>query len=359
MGQGDGEESYSKNSGYQAILNKISQPVLYESLEKMMLSHSFNRGHTMVVADLGCSSSSNSINNVGLIVDKLRQLHVTGQDVNFQAFFNDLPSNDFNNLFQLLGNDRSRAEKFFVAGVPGSFFGRLFPPSSVHVFHSSWSIHWMSKVPDVFLDKDSPSYNRGNPWITNASPAAIRAYQQQASIDLKNFLLARAAELVQGGLLFFSFIGRSTVEANKPTNDLMTTFLMDLVEVWSDLVAKGLLTEEQLDTFNIPCYVRSIEEVQQALESCGSWFDVLTVKFQKLEICGHEVFATRDAIVIATKMKSMLKSILNNLLEAHLGKNDSEAIWAQYEKLVKNKVHMTPQNLMMKNSICIISLIRK
>jgi indole-3-acetate O-methyltransferase len=81
----------------------------------------------------------------------------------FSAFFSDLPSNDFNTLFQLLpplanygvsmeeclaaNNHRS----YFAAGVPGSFYRRLFPARSVDFFHSAFSLHWLSQVIYQFL----------------------------------------------------------------------------------------------------------------------------------------------------------------------------------------------------------------
>ncbi|CAM6122697.1 unnamed protein product [Calypogeia fissa] len=87
-----------------------------------------------------CRSSSgpNTIATVPHIVDKLRPRVPEG--VEFQAYFNDLPSTDFNNLFRLLSND-SRAKTFYAAGAPGSFCGRIFPLSSVHVVHSARALH--------------------------------------------------------------------------------------------------------------------------------------------------------------------------------------------------------------------------
>jgi jasmonate O-methyltransferase len=68
---------------------------------------------------------------------------------------NDLPGNDFNNLFESLErfkeklNDEVDGEigPCFFNGVPASFYGRIFPTKTMHFIHSSYSLQWLSQVP--------------------------------------------------------------------------------------------------------------------------------------------------------------------------------------------------------------------
>lgn len=115
-----------------------------------------------VVADLGCSSGSNTIFIVNVIIEHITKRYEASGHLDvpeFSAFFADLPSNDFNTLFQLLPplanqSNGSMEEclastghrSFFAAGVPGSFYRRLFPAKSIDVFYSAFSLHWLSQV---------------------------------------------------------------------------------------------------------------------------------------------------------------------------------------------------------------------
>lgn len=114
------------------------------------------------IADLGCSSGPNTLLVVSEILDviyaKWQQL---GRPCSpeFRVYLNDLIGNDFNNVFGSLPAfyNRLKEEKgsefgpCFISGVPGSFYGRVFPSKSLHFVHSSSSLHWLSQVCLYFL----------------------------------------------------------------------------------------------------------------------------------------------------------------------------------------------------------------
>jgi hypothetical protein len=88
------------------------------------------------------------------------------------------------------------------------------------------------------LDKDGPAYNRGKTWIGHSQLAVAKAYQRQASVDLKGFLQTKAMELVSGGLLLFYTVGRSSSEPNELANDFVKNSSRDLDEILRDLVGE-------------------------------------------------------------------------------------------------------------------------
>jgi jasmonate O-methyltransferase len=130
-----------------------TRPMLRKAIQEVYESISTRRS-TMVVADLGCSSGPNTLLVVSEVISAIRSCTQKSEElecgVEVQFFLNDLPGNDFNLVFRSLehfGNpDGKKAPPYYVAGLPGSYYGKLFPRQSVHLFHSSYSLMWRSKV---------------------------------------------------------------------------------------------------------------------------------------------------------------------------------------------------------------------
>lgn len=114
------------------------------------------RPSTLVIADLGCSSGSNTFFAVSELirtVENLREEMGHREPREYQVFLNDLPGNDFNAIFRALPRPQGRENhsSCFFTGVPGSFYDRLFPRKTLHFVHSSYSLQWLSQVIDRWL----------------------------------------------------------------------------------------------------------------------------------------------------------------------------------------------------------------
>ena len=127
--------------------------MLQKAIEELYAS--LPRESTMVIADLGCSSGPNSLVLVSEVVNMVQTMVREAGDcraVEMQFFLNDLPGNDFNLVFRSLEELQSFSmdgvvpPPYYVAGLPGSFYTRLLPCNSVHLFHSSYCLMWRSKV---------------------------------------------------------------------------------------------------------------------------------------------------------------------------------------------------------------------
>lgn len=123
---------------------------------------------SLKIADLGCALGSNTVSTIDKALSHISALYRARSVVlltQVQAFFNDLPENDFNSLFRSFpayagpgstdietdraynGHGHHRDNRtYFVAGVPGSFHGRLFPSRSIHTFTSFIALQFLPKV---------------------------------------------------------------------------------------------------------------------------------------------------------------------------------------------------------------------
>lgn len=153
--------------------------------------------NTIRVADLGCATGPNTFCTMQYIIAAMKSNLKSGSP-NFQVFFNDQISNDFNALFVSLPPERD----YFAAAAPGSFHGRLFPEASLHLVHSAYAIHWLSAAP-------AEVENRGRIHYIGAAEGVVDAYAERFAVDMERFLEARAWEVVPGGIMVIICLGVS------------------------------------------------------------------------------------------------------------------------------------------------------
>nr|QTZ19491.1 putative S-adenosylmethionine-dependent methyltransferase At5g38100 [Bixa orellana] len=225
---------------------------------------------TFCIADLGCAAGPNAILNMQDIMDTIKQKHQLqcGPDskmLHFQVFFNDKLSNDFNTLFSYLPLER----QYFAAAVPGSFHTQLFPESSVHFMYCSYALHWLSTIPEELLDKNSPAWNKGRIHYSYAADEVINTYASGFAKDVENFLDARAKELVVGGMMVIIMPG---IPDGMPYSQLTVAVMYDfMASIFMDMANEGLMSEEQVDSFNLPIYAASPSEMSALLEKNGQF----------------------------------------------------------------------------------------
>ncbi|KAK7269842.1 hypothetical protein RIF29_22604 [Crotalaria pallida] len=217
---------------------QVGEEFVKEAIAKNF-NHTFLADPTrpICIADLGCSTGPNTFIAMQSIIDAIdlqfQSKGLAAQMPEFQVFFNDHVLNDFNTLYKNL----PPIKKYFAAGVPGSFHGRLFPKATLHFVHTSSSLCWLSKVPKEIMDKSSSAWNKGRIHHINAPKEVVDAYEAQYKVDLENFLNARAEEVVENGLMLLQFpvatdvILDSDVHPSKPFEILGSCLLEMAKEV--------------------------------------------------------------------------------------------------------------------------------
>ncbi|CAH9127315.1 unnamed protein product [Cuscuta epithymum] len=219
MNGGTGDHSYAHNATAPLKVTMRAKPIMEESIKKM-----FQRIATspscLRIADLGCSSGANALKAASNIMDMIsmvaeEEAMIMSSDeklpATFQVFLNDLFGNDFNALFKVVPElhkeIRTKSDGLcFFNATPGSFFGRLFPSHSIHFFHSSFAVHWLTQAPKEMRGEiELPVDKEGsNVYLTSINPPS---YKAQFKEDLKLFLRSRHEEIVPGGTMFLTLIG--------------------------------------------------------------------------------------------------------------------------------------------------------
>ncbi|GMY16066.1 gibberellic acid methyltransferase [Fagus crenata] len=352
MQGGDDDGSYAKNSEAPASAITLCKPLLLTAIQSLKLFKEEGIKDSIRIADLGCATGYNTLATVDMVVESLRRRYIQecGFEPEFEAFFSDLPSNDFNSLFRSLpaaatlsSDGNAKPRRYYAAGVPGSFYDRLFPKRKLHVAVSLSALHWLSKIPDTVLDKRSPAWNKGRAWIDGAKREVVEAYAKQSEEDLDNFLRCRKEEIVQGGMLFMVMGGRPGSEQQlenqlgDPDSRAKHPFATSMDEAWQDLLNQGLINEETRDGFNIPAYMRSMEEVERAIKRCGG-FELQLMEYQRIMEHSEEKHKEwiRDPVSYGRAKANLVRATLRPIVEAHLGPYLSQDLFNCFEKRVSS-----------------------
>ncbi|XP_026396586.1 salicylate carboxymethyltransferase-like [Papaver somniferum] len=348
MNEGIAETSYASNSSAQKKSLYKTKGVVEEAiLDVLSKFYSSTMSATeklknICIADLGCSSGPNALLVVSYLLDTIHEKCRESDSVmpKILVFLNDLPRNDFNTLFkyvesfhdELRKTKEDASGKCFVAGIPGTFYRRLFPSDSIHFVHSSYSIHWLSQVP-TGNDKS----NKGNLYITKSSPPyIIEAYLKQFKKDFMAFLKCRSEELVKGGRTVLTLMGRRSLD---PTSKECCSLWELLAMALNDMVLEGMVEEEKVDLFNFPIYYPSLEEVKSVIHSEGS-FSVNQLETFQVNWDGSDssedgrsgTDKSRSSYLIANS----IRAVSEPLLASHFGEEIINELFSRFGEIVAN-----------------------
>ncbi|KAK4490674.1 hypothetical protein RD792_001365 [Penstemon davidsonii] len=277
---------------------------LYNSMQPMSI---------ISIADLGCSSGPNTLFVAAELVKLVGEL-CRGSDhmPEFEILLNDLQGNDFNSIFRSLlprFQEELRPGGFghcFVYGVPGSFYGRLFAAKSLHFVHSSYSLMWLSKVPEGL------EMNKENIYMSSTSPKSVlNAYYEQFKRDFWEFLKCRSQEIVGGGKMVLTFLGRKSEDASSKE----CCYIWELLALaLKEMLSQGLIEEEKLLSFNIPQYTPSPSEVKAEVKNEGS-FSIKRLEASEITwtACGN---INMDS---STNVAKCMRAVAEPLLVQHFG----------------------------------------
>ncbi|KAL4388476.1 hypothetical protein GQ457_09G025680 [Hibiscus cannabinus] len=378
MNEADHEISYANNSVIQNAVIVKTMPIIVQSVSDMFRK---TAPTCTKVADLGCSSGPNTFLAISRVIDTIhaicRQQHLKLPE--FQVLLNDLPENDFNSVFKSVPEfvERLKKEKggkvqerCFIGGVAGSFYQRLFPTRSLHFVHSSYALHWLSKVSHFtknvtiifhtcFDVPDGVENNKGNICMSKSSPPnVIEAYANQFRKDFTNFLNMRSKEIIPQGRMVLTFTARKNPNPSNEDHGLELVAMSLL-----DLVAQGVVREADVDSFNIPLYAPCKEEVVDIVEGEGS-FEINELQVFEVGVnClnGDEKLSKKDSSLnnhmeMEKIHANTMRAVLEPMVCSHFGDAVIDKLFIRFAEnagnLPKNSMHLKKVNI-------VISLTKK
>ncbi|KAF7827712.1 putative S-adenosylmethionine-dependent methyltransferase At5g37990 [Senna tora] len=334
MKGGEGPHSYLQNSSLQRNAIEAQKKVIEEAIANNfnpIITHTQNPTNLICIADLGCSTGPNTFIAIQTIIQAIQSHYVpnitmanrdnmnldrkfyklfpSNKTLEFLVFFNDQVSNDFNTLFKNLPNYNLNNKTYFACGVPGSFHGRLFPKQTLHFVHSSASLNWLSNVPKEIMDRRSSAWNKGRIHCINAPKQVREAYEAQFKEDFESFLDARAQEVVGNGLMALQIPTTPDIIVESSDIDPSTVFEL-LGSSLMDMAKAGMISEEKVDSFNLPLFFSPIKGVKQIVER-NEFFSIETMEALDLE----NFYAFPNANIFV----SIFRAALEDLIEKHFG----------------------------------------
>ncbi|KAI7737301.1 hypothetical protein M8C21_031399, partial [Ambrosia artemisiifolia] len=273
----------------------MNKHIIDDALTNLYSAMNFPK--TLIMADLGCSSGPNTL----LVVSELNLTN------------------------QMVPNSSSRC---YISGVPGSFYTRLFLSKSIHFVYSSYSLMWLSQVPKMI------NTNKGNIYMSTTSPpSVIKAYREQFQVDFLTFLKYRAEEMVSGGRMVLTILGR---QSDDPCSKECCYVWDLLAKSLNEMVVEGLIEEEKLDSFNIPQYTPSPKEVSNKVEKEGSFvIDRLEVSEVNWDACTNDNLILSEEDVQGYNMGKCMRAVAEPLVLSHFGESIVEEVFARYTNNIK------------------------
>ncbi|KAK6921660.1 SAM dependent carboxyl methyltransferase [Dillenia turbinata] len=342
MNGGDGPQSYSQNSSFQkAGLEAVKEILQKEIRDKFdVVKPSSNKSLIIKIADFGCSTGPNTFHAVQIILEaiqqKLQSETLNSQEPEFQVFFNDLVTNDFNTLFASLPPKR----QYYAGAVPGSFHDVVLPKSSLHFAYSAFSLNWLSKLPREIIDKNSPAWNEGMILYSSKRKDVLGAYAVQFADDFESFLCARKQELVSCGLLsvLVSGVPNGTCFSETSAGNILFVYLF------------GLIHKDKVDSFNLPVYFPSLKEIKAVVEKNGDF------SIEKMEILPNPTYQPK--VPDLKKRAISMRAVYEGILSTHFGSEFVDELFELFCKKLDETERAPFLNSEEKKSIVLFVLLK-
>ncbi|PIA36697.1 hypothetical protein AQUCO_03300129v1 [Aquilegia coerulea] len=293
MTPGHGNTSYALNSEYQKMLILKTKLFVEEAITDLYCKSFPTK--SLTIADLGCSSGPNSLLVISEIIEAV------------------------DSKCRTLVRTYVRPSKQRTISV----WGRTYAVSTY--------------VPPGIEN------NKGHVYIAATSPPSVhQAYFTQFQRDFKLFLSSRSQEITTGGRMVITRIGRRNLDS----------FSEECWDGWEllakslgDMVSEGHIEEAKLDSFNLPWYAPSLDEVRAAIQ------DEKSFHLNLVEIMDDSRMKDMvgDKLNNGPAMARFMRAVTESMLVSHFGDKILEDLFHKFAEYLNGylKEHPVYINLVM------------
>jgi len=243
---------YNQHSSLQLQAMLATVPWLKEAIPQLPAAQ---KVEALGWIDIGCSQGGNTLVLLEELLPTLRA-HVDGP---VWLNLSDLPSNDYNALFQNLFAGQAASltkQRIYPSAIAGNAYERLVPAGSMQLVTTFNALQYQNKPPGTKLSQHYISIHDVPTRDFAPIPEEdLEPYRQQARQDIVDFYRSRAKELQPGGKLLVQVCG-SDEQADTFANhfDAANDAMLSLIE-------EGVLPRSYHDNLHIGAYTRTPDEL--------------------------------------------------------------------------------------------------
>ncbi|KAK2998870.1 hypothetical protein RJ639_022880 [Escallonia herrerae] len=171
---------------------------------------------------------------------------------------------------------------------------------------------------------------------STSPPCVVKAYYDQFQTDFSMFLKYRSQELVTGGRMVLTLLGR---RSDDPTSKECCYIWELLAMALSDMVSEGFIEEEKLNSFNIPKYTPCPAELKTEVEKEGSF------AIDRLEVSEVNWNANDDKLCPSDELKDggynvakCMRAVAEPILASHFGKTIMDEVFRRYREIIADRM---------------------
>lgn len=327
-----GGDSYNKNSKFQEAIGDNGRKALDWVGEFVPLPEH----GPVVMADYGSATGRNSIDPIATGLLALRRRMPRSQPINVVHL--DLSGNDFSTLFDTLAGAEGYGTgdpNVWTSAVGGSFYRQLLPDAYVTLGWCATAVHWLSRMPCELTDTF---------WMDHARPEERAQCAEQAATDWRNFLTARAAELLPGGRIAIMTLRRPIDPENAFGPEMERQ-----AGLFREMVADGAMTEREWQAMALPSYQRDTDELlaplneeplsaRLELEAYADFKQPSPLYLQLEETGDVEAYAD----VLTGSARAAMEPILTSCLDAGRGDDGRAAVMDDFFRRLRASIAAEP-----------------